>query len=196
MATPPSKGKLLYHITHIDNISSILKNGLLYREELNRRGMYNFRDIADHEIIAKRENYKSRLSKYVPFHFFAKNPFDCAVCNKYDSKNLVIITIRRELHKTKKMFVIPSHPLDTHTPEIYNYDDGFEKINWNILDMQGNRDYNNPEIKKACMAECLIENIVKPTEFFKLYVKDEASIKDIKILDKDLGIEVNPNMFL
>ena len=46
------------------------------------------------------------------------------------------------------------------------------------------------------MAECLIENIVKPTEFFKLYVKDEAIIKDIKILDKDLGIEVNPNMFL
>ena len=196
MATPPSKGKLLYHITHVYNILSILKNGLLSREELSKRGLCNFKDIADQEIIAKRENYKSRLSRYVPFHFFAKNPFDCAVCNKYGSKNLVIITIRRDMHKNKRMFIIPSHPLDTHTPEIYDYDDGFNQINWNILDMQENRDYNKPEIKKACMAECLIEKSVKPTDFFKLYVENEETLKSIRALNNYLAIEVNPNMFL
>lgn len=101
MGTPPSNGKLLYHITYIDNISSILLEGLLSREMLRKYNVNDFTDIADPEIIGKRENYKNALSKYVPFHFYAKNPFDGAVCKKYGSENMVIITVSRDLHYRK-----------------------------------------------------------------------------------------------
>ena len=83
MATAPSMGKLIYHITSIDNLPSILKFGLLSRKCILQNHDIHFTDIADPEILSKRERYKEALSQYVLFHFFAKNPFDGAVCEKY-----------------------------------------------------------------------------------------------------------------
>ena len=78
MATAPSMGKLIYHITSIDNLPSILKFGLLSRKCILQNHDIHFTDIADPEILSKRERYKEALSQYVLFHFFAKNPFDGA----------------------------------------------------------------------------------------------------------------------
>lgn len=86
MATAPSTGKLIYHITSIDNLPSILKFGLLSRKCLLQNRDIHFTDIADPEILNKRERYKEALSQYVLFHFFAKNPFDGAVCKNMDQK--------------------------------------------------------------------------------------------------------------
>ena len=115
MAQNPSEGKLIYHITHINNLPSILKVGLLSRKKLLRNPSLSFTDIADSEILSKREQYKEALSQYVLFHFFALNPFDGAVCRKYGSENMVIITVRRDICIRKDYQIIPSHPLDTDT---------------------------------------------------------------------------------
>lgn len=80
MATAPSMGKLIYHITSIDNLPSIIKFGLLSRKCILQNHDIHFTDIADPEILSKRERYKEALSQYVLFHFFAKNPFGwCSV---------------------------------------------------------------------------------------------------------------------
>lgn len=72
MATAPSTGKLIYHITSIDNLPSILKFGLLSRKCLLQNRDIHFTDIADPEILNKRERYKEALSQYVLFHFLPK----------------------------------------------------------------------------------------------------------------------------
>lgn len=72
MAAMPSTGQLIYHMTSIDNLSSILKFGLLSRNHLLQNSNIQFTDIADPEILSKRERYKKALSQYVLFHFFAK----------------------------------------------------------------------------------------------------------------------------
>ncbi len=196
MATPPSKGKLLYHITHIDNIPSILTLGLMSRKTLEQTGIY-FKDTADQEILNKRENYKDSLSQYVLFHFFAKNPYDGAVCKTNGAENMVIITIPRALHQQYRFLVIPSHPLDSDTPDIYPYEEGLKKIRWDILDMQVGRDYHNPEIKKACMAECVADRTISPLDFYGLYVKTEAAKAKIQRMENShlVNIEVKPFMF-
>lgn len=165
----PSEGKLLYHITSINNMPSILENGLMPRRELNEQGTH-FMDIADPEIITGRERYKLALSEYVPFHFYVKNPFDGAVCKRYGSENMVIISIQRTLHEKNDFFIIPSHPLDRDDPEIYSYEEGYDKIKWDILDDAQRRDYHNSEIKKACMAECVIPYTIPPEAFSFVYV--------------------------
>lgn len=115
----PSEGKLLYHITHLNNMPSIFKHGLLSRCQLRQNSNLNFVDIADQEILAKRENYGDPLSQYVLFHFYPKNPFDFAVCHENHSENMVLITIRRSLCISRNsFFIIPSHPLDIDQPEI------------------------------------------------------------------------------
>lgn len=196
MAQRPSEGKLLYHITHIDNMPSILKHGLMPRSEMRQRG-FDFTDIADPEILNKRESYKQTLSQYVLFHFYARNPFDGAVCKKYGSENMVIITISRALHQENEFLIIPSHPLDKESPDIYPYDEGFEKIQWDILDRETGRDYRDPEIRKACMAECVMPYVIPPQAFSFVFVKNElAKMKICQMENSNLiKIEVNDKMF-
>ncbi len=193
MGTPPSKGKLLYHITHIDNMYSILQHGLLSRKELELRGIQGFKDIADPKIMKNREE----LSRYVLFHFFARNPFDGAVCGTYGSENMVIITITRDGYRENDYFVIPSHPLDSEKPCIYPYEEGIKHIKWDILDMKAGRDYRIPEIKKACMAECIMEYIIPPESFRLVYVyNEEAKQKLLTIPNNNvINIKVAPYMF-
>lgn len=195
MAKPPSQGLLLYHLTHVDNMRSVLERGLLSRDELTIKEII-FRDIADSEIIKKREKI-NELSKYVPFHFYAKNPFDCAVSHSYGVKNMVLITVRRELYKEKHLSIIPSHPLDNKRPAIYPYDKGIHLINWEILDRVSGRDYKNSDIKKACMAECLIDKVVPVEDFHCIFVYDqECKNKIMEISESNtVRIIVNKNMF-
>jgi hypothetical protein len=64
--------KLLYHLTSIENLSSIFHNGLRPRAQLD-----TFADVADAQILSKRKTLG--LERYVPFHWFAANPFDGSV---------------------------------------------------------------------------------------------------------------------
>ena len=82
MATAPSMGKLIYHITSIDNLPSILKFGLLSRKCILQNHDIHFTDIADPEILSKRERYKEALSQYVLFHFFCKKIHLMVQCAK------------------------------------------------------------------------------------------------------------------
>lgn len=179
MAQNPSEGKLIYHITHINNLPSILKVGLLSRKKLLRNPSLSFTDIADSEILSKREQYKEALSQYVLFHFFALNPFDGAVCRKYGSENMVIITVRRDICIRKDYQIIPSHPLDTDTPDIYPYSKGFNQVRWDILDDKEHRDYHEPEIRKACMAECIVNDCVPISDFAFIYVSNKNAADEI-----------------
>ena len=59
-------GKLFYHLTSIDSFESIVKNGLMSRDELSRNNL-SFTDTADHDILQERN--RLGLSQYIPFHF-------------------------------------------------------------------------------------------------------------------------------
>jgi len=195
MATPPSQGKLLYHITHINNFPSILKYGLMSRQAL-REEEYPFIDIASPDILSKRENYREALSQYVLFHFFPKNPFDGAVCRQYGSENMVMITIRRSAHKNNDFFIIPSHPLDSDEPDIYSYDEGFSLIKWEMLDMESGRNYHNSEIRKACMAECVMKYVIPPEAFAYVFVKSEDTKSKILAMENSDQVTVKVNQYM
>ena len=179
----PSEGKLLYHITRLDNLPSILKDGLLPRAELER-SKTGFADIADQGILSKRKEYQVNLSECVPFHFFAKTPFDGDVCRKYGAENMAIITIPRKLHENNDFYIIPSHPLDREEPDIYPYDKGFSLISWEILDLDRNfRDYHIREVKLACMAECVAQYRFPPECFAVVYLPTQAAYEFVKQMD-------------
>lgn len=152
--------KLLYHLTSIKNIANILECGLKPRNELSE-----FIDVADSEILESRKAYS--LENYVPFHFFAKNPFDGRVQINRPDEKFALITVRREFAKSQNWKIIPYHPLAKIDIEILNYDDGFNAINWELMSI---RDYHNEECKSVCMAECLSPDIIKPEDFHIIYV--------------------------
>lgn len=68
----PSEGKLLYHITHLNNMPSIFKHGLLSRCQLRQNSNLNFVDIADQEILAKRKTMEIHSLNMCYFIFILK----------------------------------------------------------------------------------------------------------------------------
>ena len=195
--TDPSKGLLLYHLTHIDNVASILKHGLASRNKIMRSKLRNqFVDVADPEIIRSREEHNDHLLDYVLFHFYARNPFDGAVCQKFGSENMAI-TVYRTLHNKQNFYIIPMHPLNREIPEILSYEEGIQKVRWDILDNVSSRDYHDQEIKNACMAECITDSLVHADDIAYVFVYSEEAKQRI---ERELGrsdsrIKVSENMF-
>lgn len=180
----------IYHLTSLDNVEGILEKGILPRSELS-----NFVDIADSEIISKRE--VAGLEDKVPFHFFAKNPFDGAVQKHNPDKSFVLFAVKRELARKKDWSIIPEHPLSKNTPQLLSYDEGIEAIDWESMDF---RDYFDPYIHSVCLAECLSPSTVQMKNVDAIYVKTENDEKVVRELLSKFKLNINvycsPNMFV
>lgn len=184
--------KLLYHLTSLENLESILLYGLLSRNDID-----DFDDVADSDIIDFRKS--NELTQYIPFHFFARNPFDGRVQKNYPNKDFIYICISRDFAKKNNFKIIPRHPKSLKDLILYNYCDGYELIEWDIMDR---RDYSDRDCRHICMAECLSPNLINPQNFTNVFVKND----DIKRFVKELCIEVlnscpfyinvNSNMFV
>lgn len=182
--------KLLYHLTSIKNLEGILKEGIKPRSQLD-----GFEDIADSEILQKR--FTLGLESFVPFHWFARNPFDGGVQKARPNEDFVIITVRRSLASNQNWKVIPRHPLANDNIEVLDYVEGFQSIDWQAMNQ---RAYNEAYSKSVCMAECLSPITVPVSSFFKIYVPDTTAQE--YVLEKSdrltiaVSVEINEHMFL
>ena len=112
----PKNGKLLYHITTIENLEKILEDKKLKsRSELDSA---NFNDTANHEILEKRK--AANLDEYVPFHFFANGPYDGSVRKANPNTSFAYIRVLRETIKPE-CGIIAGHPLNNEKIEIKKY---------------------------------------------------------------------------
>lgn len=180
MAKSIKDGKLLYHLTSIDNLENILNNGLLSRKEALDKELLKS-DIADPEIIARRKELG--IDDCVPFHFYGQTPFAGAVLKAPANKNkrFCFITITRDFAKEQDFKICTAHPLSPKA-EIKSYKDGFKTIDWENAEK---RDYNDEISKNACMAECLATSPVMSKDFSFIYVSNEANKKSIEnIIEK------------
>ncbi|MFJ4248714.1 DarT ssDNA thymidine ADP-ribosyltransferase family protein [Pseudomonas sp. NPDC089741] len=106
----------------------------------------------------------------VPFHWFAGNPFEGAVQRREPKAQFVLISVYRSTAKQNGWKIVPRHPLAGDSIQLLDYEQGFEAIEWDVMN---SREYQDPHCKSICMAECLAPGIVKPTEFFKIFTPNE-----------------------
>lgn len=191
--------KTLYHLTKLDNLDNILEYGLMSRKLLIENGLY-FEDVADLEIISFRR--KMNLEQYVPFHFYPYTPFDWVVQNNNPDSEFIYICIPKEIAQYNNFNIIPMHPLSMNPFCIYDYNKGIEIIDWDLMDK---RDYNNPECKSVCMAEC-ITNLIVPYNVFqsiavknnyiKQIVQDKIKVhKEKHNIKETIYVDERPNWF-
>lgn len=124
------EGKILYHLTELKNLESIVDFGLVPRKIL-RENMVAFGDVANPEIIRKREVLG--LDGYIPFHFHPYSAFDVAVKKAYAGEEMIYICITRSLARHNNFRILPKHPLALEECQLYDYDKGFELIDWDIF---------------------------------------------------------------
>ncbi|ELA9322044.1 DarT ssDNA thymidine ADP-ribosyltransferase family protein [Vibrio parahaemolyticus] len=177
-------GRLLYHITSIQNLPSILKEDLLPRNQ--RKPVV---DVADQEILTGRA--KHGLDSMVPFHFFADNPFDGRVQKDHPQETFVFIGIPRTHANSNNWKISAKHPLNGEF-ELLDYAKGIETIDWDAMNA---RDYTTREGKSVCMAECLSPKAVPANDFQQIFVKSDQAKQTVEAMLRDFGIKcwVNTN---
>ncbi|WP_434672898.1 DarT ssDNA thymidine ADP-ribosyltransferase family protein [Pseudomonas sp. R1-15] len=179
----------VYHLTSIENLDGIFSAGLKPRASLA-----NFTDVADSEILKKRQALN--LDRYVPFHWFAGNPFDGRVQLDRPKSKFVLISVFRTFAKETGWKIIPQHPLADEAIQLLDYNAGFQVINWELMNT---REYQNHQCKNVCMAECLSPHVVSPEDFSRIYVPNDEvkQLCEAKMRPANLAtpISVNPGMF-
>lgn len=160
-------GKLLYHLTDIQNFDSIIENGLVSRRILLDNHVM-FGDIADVGIITRRTELG--LDNYIPFHFHPYSSFDCAVKNTHPQNMFIYLCIKRDLARENDFLILPKHPLSIEECTLYPYDEGFDLIDWDTMSKTGIDEYS----KQVKMAECLTDKRVPINCINQIVVKDET----------------------
>lgn len=182
--------KLLYHLTALENLASVMEHGLLSRAEVLARGL-GFEDVADPEIIEGRGD----LDRRVPFHFMPRSPFDYAVVRSRPRATFVLLAVSRKTAIRAGWEIVPRHPL-SGSPEVYPWADGFDRIDWHQMDRE-DRDYNDHECKMVCMAEALSPTTVTWGMLQSIWVPDEevkAEVRKIHTASRPY-VTVNRGMF-
>ncbi|WP_297417309.1 DarT ssDNA thymidine ADP-ribosyltransferase family protein [Clostridium sp.] len=187
------QGKLIYHLTKLSNLDSILEYGLLPRKTIVEKNI-GFSDVANQEIISKRTELG--LDIYTPFHFHPYSSFDVAVKNTYGNEVFIYICISRSDAEYNEFKILPRHPLNMEECKLMDYKEGFDNIDWDTMQSKGRED---DYAKKVKMAECLTELAVPANVFQCIYVKDdetknivEKKLKDHGITDKPPYVDVMP----
>lgn len=148
----------LYHMTHIDNLSSIMKYGLY----AHGNG-YQSKDISDNEVNDRRSLeepiYHLPIHSYVPFYFNPKNAMLFRRRNIQDQ--IVILGINRDLIFSKQALFTDGNAACQST-KFYNNIEDMNKLDWNCL--HADRWSDIYDGRRTRMAEVLIPNLVRASD--------------------------------
>lgn len=197
------KSRFVYHFTHIDNLKSILKYGLLSTNLKEKKGL-------GHTIIAYEEIQGRRAAMpvtcgpggvvhdYVPLYFCIRSPMLLAVItNKMADEQFIIylefpISI---IEDYPSVFTDASANTDI-PPNFYDDPKDLDKVGWDIVDTwKWGRQHDEPgkiSRKQAKMAEVLIRKRLDASEIKRIIVWNEGVADEVKQIYKEKGLSPPP----
>ncbi|HHQ4749684.1 TPA: DarT ssDNA thymidine ADP-ribosyltransferase family protein [Aeromonas veronii] len=183
MSVPQNlKGRYAYHFTLIDNLESIIDNGLLCTNLKNERGI-SHENIAEQGIQGRRSTMpvpcsgRNFVHDYVPFYFSKKTAMQLGVINKknVDQPLLIYFAIPIEIIERKEGVVFSDASANTDAPpNFYNASsvNMLNSLNWTAID---NKKWGCPsdEYRHQKMAELLVPGSIQITEVAYIVVWNE-----------------------
>ena len=166
----------------------------------------SFVDTADQNILKERE--RLNLSQFIPFHFHIHTAYDTAVKNVNYSTVFIYLCLKRDVARNNNFKILPIHPASNDRPILYDYDEGFNKIDWKTMELTiedlisteaSDNDLNYH--KQVRMAECLSPYIIPINLFQSIKVKDQgcynyvSSILRKYCINPSPYIDISENMF-
>ena len=142
MTIPASyKGKYFYHFTHIDNLESILQNGLLSMNKKNKLGILHT-DISSETIQHRRSVMdvtcapNGTVHDYVPFYFTTINPMLLGILNRKNIDQPLVIYFAVSIEKISELNVVftDASANTNDPPNLYNNPKELNKLDWGAID--------------------------------------------------------------
>lgn len=196
MATELIKG--LYYITHVDNISSILRKGIL-SHKLVEEQYVQFTPIYDAQIVSNRRDRLApdgrSLWEFANLYFQPRNPMLYRVISEKEKRHIAIVSVKPQVLETPGAFVTTGNAASPLS-EILSVRDGVEVITqmWSVI----NSDWWKEEdgSKRKIMAECLVPDSISPELIHSIYVTSRDVADRISLLSTSkISIVPEPHMF-
>lgn len=180
------------HMTHIDNLESILKYGLLAHSNPHK-----LRDISNSEVNARRNKiepiYHHNLHEYVPFYFNPRN----AMMYRNKNEDIVVLAFSQKLIFENNT-IFTDKNASTDSANFFNSAQQLNNLDWNyIWSDSWNTKPNFTEVKQAMMAEVLVYSQVPINNLIGVYAKNE-SMRNLLVKKYSIPankIKINANMF-
>lgn len=179
----------LYHITRIENISSILKEGILSYNEIQKRGL-NPASCSNRDI---QEKNRKKFNDYVPLFFVPRTPFLCSVERDNPGKVMIYISIKKEIIGQPGICFSDGSLANTTVTKEYHDLEDLGRLDWNGIK---SNDYDNDEIKRKRGAEFLVSTRIEPFWFEKLIVPSQKIKTAIETgIQPSIPIEIKPDFY-
>lgn len=199
MSIPHSlKGRYAYHFTLIDNLESIIENGLLCTNLKNNQGI-SHENIAEHGIQGRRSTMPVPCSggnfvhDYVPFYFSKKTSMQLGVINKknVDQPLLIYFAIPIDIIESKAGVVFSDESANTDIPpNFYNAESVqmLESLNWKAID---DKKWGCPsnEYRHQKMAELLVPRAIQISEVAYIAVWNEWIKDEVEKVFQAKGVQ-------
>jgi hypothetical protein len=183
--------KFLYHITHANNLRSILRHGLVSHNYANELPHV---DISMQEVNARRAwcetVFKRPIHDYVPFYFNPKNPM---LYKRRDAqRELVILGIDRAMLFNRGVLITDGNAA-SHDSCFYKIG-GLQNIDWDCL---ASHYWNNfQDGKRKRCAEALIPDKVGVHSFCAIFCCNQKLLNWINSWNKtDIPVRLVPELF-
>lgn len=185
------KGRYIFHFTDMENLDSIIKNGLLCTNVKNERGIVH-KNIANMTIQERRANMDvpvgpgGKVHDYVPFYFSSINPMLLKKLNEKNVDQPLIIYLCVKIERLdKEDAVFTDASANTNIPPTF-YDDpaNLDKLNWDLIDSR-KWGVATTEDKHMKMAEAMIHKHLGMDVVDAIVVYNDYARKEVERVFKE-----------
>jgi hypothetical protein len=195
-------GKYFFHFTHIQNLDSILKHGILSTNKKKELGIEHL-DVASESIQERRSSMdvtcapKGKVHDYVPFYFCSRNPMFLSLVNSknIDQQMMVFLAIKIEKLSADNVVFTDASANTISPPNFYNNPTDLNKLDWTAIESKKWSPETDDERHKR-MAEVLFFEKVSVDSIDSIVVWNDnikkAVIKifeDNKVAPPDISFE-------
>jgi hypothetical protein len=189
------KGRFVYHFTSINNLESIISDGLLSTNLKIKNGV-SHENIANNEIQERRKTMnvtcgpKGVVHDYVPFYFAKRTPMLLNIVKTKNIDQIDIVFLAIPIEKILKSNVIFSNASANTVvpPSFYDNPKDLKNLDWGIID-SWKWSYHDDDERHQKMAELLIHGQLESSDISHIVVWDNNYSNHVKGVLKDCGVE-------
>jgi O-acetyl-ADP-ribose deacetylase (regulator of RNase III) len=194
--------KELYYITHINNLPSILKRGILSHELVKAENVPFISIYAD-DIVAKRREIKTpdgrSLWSFANLYFQARNPMLYKVVffsESTDANDIAVLGVQMSVLNKPDIFISTGNAASASSV-ILPAREGKKALSQIRKDIDKEYWTEESGSKRKIMAECLIPGIIPPELITEIYVASHEAADKVRPMVEKFGLSVvhHPSMF-
>lgn len=191
--------KSLYYITHIDNLPSILRYGILSHRLVQERKIL-YTPIYDDAIVSNRQKRVApdgrSLWEFANVYFQPRNPMLYRVLHEKDATCIVVIGVKPQVLSNSSAFIALGNAASGAT-EILPSAEGQKRISeiWDTINSEGWNPVDGS--KRKIMAECLVPDAIAPGNIHTIFVASQEAAEKVRELlpPSSIAVVPEPTMF-